>query len=238
MEYNLVTGKTNFILISLGVMAGLLVLIIIYYALTPSDLIKKQSTQNDVEVKNNNSKSSGLVGLPPSLLPQQRDAPLGFNKITGTPDSQVFNISQNTFTYDDAEGVCRAFGAELATYEQLVDSYKKGANWCNYGWSKGKLALYPTQYNTWLKMQDNDAERRNDCGLPGINGGHFDNPNLMFGVNCFGVKPSPRGAEKIKRSIVSDKEMRLARKVADIRKNLKNINILPFNESKWSSCKI
>ena len=40
-------------------------------------------------------------------------------------------------------------------------------------------------------MQENDPERQNDCGQVGINGGYFDDPNLRFGVNCYGVKRKP-----------------------------------------------
>ena len=30
---------------------------------------------------------------------------------------------------------------------------------------------------------------QHDCGRPGINGGYIANPNVRFGVNCFGYKP-------------------------------------------------
>ena len=84
-----------------------------------------------------------------------------------------------------------SFGSELATFEQVQESYNHGSNWCNYGWTKGQMALYPTQYSEWKKLQDNDSlndDQKNSCGRPGINGGYFDNPNLKFGVNCYGVK--------------------------------------------------
>jgi hypothetical protein len=29
------------------------------------------------------------------------------------------------------------------------------------------------------------------CGFPGINGGYFQNKNLLLGVNCYGKKPPP-----------------------------------------------
>ena len=58
---------------------------------------------------------------------------------------EVFNIKSNMFTYNEAELVCKAYGAELATLEQLVDAHQNGANWCNYGWTKEQLALYPIQ---------------------------------------------------------------------------------------------
>ena len=47
---------------------------------------------------------------------------------------QVFNISQNIFNYKDAESHVNHL-EQIALLEQLIDSYKNGANWCNYGWS-------------------------------------------------------------------------------------------------------
>ena len=48
--------------------------------------------------------------------------------------NEVFHISDNQFTYDDAPAVCAAYGAQLATLEQIIDSYNHGAEWCGYGW--------------------------------------------------------------------------------------------------------
>jgi hypothetical protein len=90
--------------------------------------------------------------------------------------------------YDDAAGVCNALDAKLATYDQVEDAYKNGAEWCNYGWTDGQMALFPTQKATWEKGDDN---YRQQCGRPGVNGGHVSNPYSMFGVNCYGVKPKP-----------------------------------------------
>ena len=53
-------------------------------------------------------------------------------------ESEVFNLSENKYTYDDAKLACKSFGAELATITQLNKAHKKGANWCNYGWSAHK----------------------------------------------------------------------------------------------------
>jgi len=58
---------------------------------------------------------------------------------------EVFNISKNSYTYYDAEPLCKALNAELATYEQVKKAYNQGADWCNYGWVKGQMAVYPTQ---------------------------------------------------------------------------------------------
>ena len=106
---------------------------------------------------------------------------------------EVFNISQNKYTYYDAEPLCRALGAEVATYEQVKDAFEKGADWCNYGWSKGQMAVYPTQESTWNKLQNGPEDQRNACGQIGVNGGYFDNPELQ--LTRFSVKPShPRSA--------------------------------------------
>lgn len=114
----------------------------------------------------------------------------GNRKDTSHSDSnQVFNVSNNLYTYDDAAAVCSVYGAKLATYDQVEEAYNKGGEWCNYGWSEGQLALFPTQKSTWSKLQDSKTAK-NNCGRPGVNGGYMENPDLLFGVNCYGKKPS------------------------------------------------
>ena len=46
-------------------------------------------------------------------------------------------------------------------------------------------------------LQDSgvDEDLKKSCGRPGLNGGYFDNPNLKFGVNCYGVKDSATDEE-------------------------------------------
>jgi hypothetical protein len=102
---------------------------------------------------------------------------------------EVFNISKNVYTYDDSRAVCSALGARLATYDEVEQSYNDGGEWCNYGWSENQMILYPTQKATWNKLQKIDGHK-NDCGRPGVNGGYIENPNVTFGVNCFGKKPA------------------------------------------------
>ena len=103
---------------------------------------------------------------------------------------EVFNIADNKYKYSDAEPLCKAFGAELATYDQVKEAWKKGADWCNYGWVKGQSAVYPTQQSTYDKLQAGPEDQRMACGTPGVNGGYFDNPELRFGVNCYGARPA------------------------------------------------
>lgn len=159
------------------------------------------------------------------------------NNIIG---DEVFNISNNIYTYDDAQAVCKVYGAKLATYDQLEDAYNKGAEWCNYGWSDGQMAYFPTQKSTWSKLQK-DEKRKNNCGRPGINGGYMGNPNLKFGVNCFGKKPQPTPSDlnrmkavetipKTPEDIALDKKLEYWKKNAD-----KLLQVNSYNKTNWSA---
>ena len=103
-------------------------------------------------------------------------------------DNEVFNVSNNVYSYEEAQKVCSAFDASLATYDQIEHSYKNGGEWCNYGWSDGQMAFFPTQKKTWETLQKSEGTKH-ACGRPGINGGFIDNPYVRFGANCYGKKP-------------------------------------------------
>jgi hypothetical protein len=104
-------------------------------------------------------------------------------------DNQVFNVSNNLYTYEEAQSVCKAFDASLATYDQIENAYNSGGEWCNYGWSEGQMAYFPTQKSTWSSLQKN-PKTQNACGRPGVNGGYIKNPYVRFGANCYGLKPT------------------------------------------------
>jgi len=167
---------------------------------------------------------SGNLSLP---MPVQQD--------------EVFNISNNLYTYDDAQAICSAYGAELATYEQLEEAYSKGAEWCNYGWSDGQMAFFPTQKATWEKLQKT-TNGKNNCGRPGINGGYMANPYIKFGVNCYGKKPSPTDADL--QRMAANKEINIPKTPADLlldakvkywKDNAGNLLVLnSFDRSHWS----
>ena len=108
---------------------------------------------------------------------------------------EVFNISNNLYSYQDAKAVCKAMGSRLATYDEIEDAYNNGAEWATYGWSEDQHAYFPTQKETWSKLQKVKGHEH-DLGRPGVNGGYFSNPNVRFGVNCYGVKPPMTDAEK------------------------------------------
>ena len=153
---------------------------------------------------------------------------------------QVFNISKNNYTYYDAEPLCKALGAELASYEQVKKAYADGADWCNYGWVKGQMAVYPTQTNTWEQLQQGPEDQRDACGKPGLNGGFFDNPDLRFGVNCYGVKPEQKDHDATAvaqgdAAPLSPGALEFEKKASQYRGEANTIGILPFNKTAWSA---
>lgn len=151
--------------------------------------------------------------------------------------NEVFNVSSNRYTYYDAQPLCKAFGAELATYEQVKESWAKGADWCNYGWVEGQMAVYPTSEETYKKLQDGPEEQRLACGRPGVNGGYFDNPEMRFGVNCYGKKPSKSAhdAEDISKGApVSPDALAFDKKVNEYKTEADTIGINPFNSHTWN----
>jgi hypothetical protein len=146
---------------------------------------------------------------------------------------EVFYVGNDRFIYEDAPAVCAAYDAELATQDQVEDAYAKGAEWCEYGWSAGGVALFPTQRETWEAMQQElDPKKRTACGRPGVNGGYFD-PNLKFGVNCYGEKPA---GEKIKFPLPPPGTDTTAfdAKVKTFKDQMKSFFMAPFSRTTWS----
>jgi len=146
---------------------------------------------------------------------------------------EVFHIGDNIFTYDQAEAMCKSQGAELATYDQIVDAYKSGAEWCSYGWSKDNMALYPTQKSTYDALQKVPEEHRSDCGSPGINGGVFEDKSLRFGVNCYGKRPyEPKNPPKAQDYLTRHKESQNTL-VNYFKDTSDKYSVLPYNRNKW-----
>jgi hypothetical protein len=163
-------------------------------------------------------------------------------KIQPTTGDEVFNISNNLYTYDDAKTVCKSFGARLATYDEIESTYNKGGEWCNYGWSDNQMALFPTQKATWTKLQQ-DERTKNNCGRPGVNGGYMANPHIRYGVNCYGKKPAAKQSDldlmnarklqafpKSKQDEMTDKKVQFWKEHSD-----KLLKLSAFNNDKWSA---
>jgi len=147
--------------------------------------------------------------------------------------SEVFHISDNNFTYDDAAAVCGAYDAKLATLEQIIDAYNHGAEWCGYGWSAGGMALYPTQKATWDALQQEvDQKKKTACGRPGVNGGYFD-PASKFGVNCYGFKP--QGDVKLPVPLPGTDKNAFNDAVNKFKSMIKSFSVNPYSRSTWSA---
>jgi hypothetical protein len=176
---------------------------------------------------------------PPQFVPEAQFFDQGAVEKVLPGKKEVFNIAQDKYTYTDAEPLCKAFGAELATYDQVKEAWNKGADWCNYGWVKGQSAVYPTQESTFNKLQAGPEDQRLSCGVPGVNGGYFDNPELRFGVNCYGTKPSENEADA--RAIMAQngdltpEALKYDKKVLDYKQQMGQIPVNPFKPGNWSS---
>lgn len=151
---------------------------------------------------------------------------------------QVFNIPGNDYIYSDAKALCKAYGAELATYEQVEEAYNKGGEWCSYGWTEGQMALFPTQQKTYDKLQTIEGHEH-DCGRPGVNGGYMANPMLKFGANCYGYKPKiTKDEEYLMANALpyprTNKDILLEKRVEYWKNKLGEILVSPFNKNTWS----
>ena len=153
-------------------------------------------------------------------------------------NDQVFHLPENKYTYDDAKAVCKAYGARLASYDELSKAYDKGADWCTYGWSSDQMALFPTQQSKWDNLQKLKGHEQ-DCGRPGINGGYIYDSSMAYGANCYGPKP---GITKSEADLMRQKpfyqknmsELKFDDKVNYWRTQLEQIEMAPFNHDNWS----
>ena len=181
---------------------------------------KKQQSNNQNANNNNNNNNS-------STMPK-----FGLLK-------QVYNIPGNHYDYENAKAVCSAYGSELATYNQIEDAYKEGAEWCNYGWSENQIALFPTQEKTYNHLQTIEGHEH-DCGRPGINGGYIADANVKLGVNCYGKKPriTKEEDELMKTSSqypVTPKDKLFDKRVEYWKGQINQILVSPFNPHSWGA---
>jgi len=151
---------------------------------------------------------------------------------------QVFNVPGNYYNYDDAKTLCKAYDARLATYDEVESAYNNGGEWCNYGWSDSQMALFPTQKSTYDNLQKIPGHEH-DCGRPGVNGGYIANPNVKFGVNCFGYKPKITTEEEEMMHNASpypktEKDIAMEKQVDYWKTKIDEILVSPFNYNSWN----
>lgn len=154
---------------------------------------------------------------------------------------EVFNISNNLYTYDDAQSICKAFDSRLATVEELHEAYDKGAEWCVSSWSADQQVLFPTQKSTVERLQKIKGSE-NSCGRMGVNGGKMEDTSMRLGVNCYGIKPDASDTDKTRMNNItsyiqpkSKEDMILDAKVNFWKNNKDKYTVLsPFNSEQWS----
>ena len=209
-----------------------------YSVLNYLDKSKDDSDSDDEDNKDHSISGTGGNTGPSS--PHDDSSPHDssfYDSSTHKHGEEVFNVSNNKYNYNDAKSICKAYNSRLATYTEVENSYNAGGEWCNYGWSENQLALFPTQQNTYDKLQKIKGHE-NDCGRPGINGGFLDE-SLKFGVNCYGVKPDMDEREKelmkLERIYPKTKsEVELEKQVDYWKEHLDEVSVSPFNHDKWN----
>ena len=219
-------------LILLVFFVGVIVLIGINYFFgveitsTLSSLFSKPKV--DIDILDSNKPSSNEDSKPTSnsffnskMFNRNGNTSLNQNTSLNSTETnrkpETYHIHGN-FDYSMARSVCKAYDATLATLDQIKDTYKKGGEWCDYGWSEDEMVLYPTQESSWKKYQEGNKQQ---CGIPGINGGYNAYLNQQLGVNCYGVKPA--GKMPIQMSPVEKKILP------------KQGTLSPFNYTQWNA---
>lgn len=235
------TGNNSMLFGAIGILLlGVAILLIFQYVLNYKifEQIKDFFAGTTSEVKDKIQSINPAISeiLP---MPEITGSDVGeiFNK--GGGKDQVFNVPGNYYGYEDAKAVCSAYGARLAKYGEVESAYKKGGEWCNYGWSDGQMALFPTQQKTYDVLQTKKGHE-NDCGRPGINGGYMANPALKFGVNCYGKKPAikPEEADLMKDTTpypITMEDINFQNKVDYWKDKVNDILVAPFNYKNWSA---
>jgi hypothetical protein len=149
---------------------------------------------------------------------------------------EVFHLPHNRYTYEQATEACQMFDSRLATYDEVEDSYRNGANWCSYGWSSDQLALFPIQKSMYNELKKIPGHER-DCGRVGVNGGYIENKNTKFGVNCYGKKPyaGEDDLAYMKKFSFDKAYPELEAMKKEKQKKMDKLLIAPFNKDKWSA---
>lgn len=214
-----ISGSPFLSLIVVAIILGILV-----YILNLIGVITITTKDNKLDIK--------FMETPPAPAPTKT---ILTNTTQGSvlQQKEVFHISGNKYTYSEAPAVCAAYEAELASYDQVLQAYSSGAEWCGYGWSQGGMALYPTQEATWQRLiQEADEAKRTSCGRPGVNGGYLD-PNTKIGVNCYGVKPGDKGTT-YPVPVAGVDTTAFNSMVQRFKSAVGSMTVMPFNRTGWS----
>lgn len=172
-----------------------------------------------------------ILSLDPTTTPCKPAPPVKeFKERVKKKEEEVFHIGDQIYTYPEAQEKCKAYGAKLATHQQLIDAYNNGAEWTSYGWSEGQRAFYPIQPCSFVELRRKGVM----IGPPGVNGGKFQE-QLRFGANCYGIKPTGHVSIPKDPLCKKDGETEICRNNPDACKVSDNDRIDPFiRDTQWS----
>lgn len=92
--------------------------------------------------------------------------------------------NDNMFTQDQAQSVCSALGADVASTAQVRAAQGAGAQWCSSGWvtDSNPYGIYP--------MQANGVPGCGSSGISEWGATAVAGQPPAIGVNCYGAKPA------------------------------------------------
>ncbi len=130
-----------------------------------------------------------LIGLIIFLILKMR---AGF-----TPEVYVVGLEERPREFarqSDAREIAHLFGAKLASYQQLIDGWRHGADWCLPGWSGDleKSSVFPHQGDGKCSLCRGKQCTHSDLVHP-LGG---EDPQKLAGVLLYGEKPS-HGTRKV-----------------------------------------
>lgn len=180
--------KENKSLLYVGL--GVLALVLVCWALKMLSERRRRPQLPHIGMPSHLPKLPRLPKLPqrqPPPPPSQPDQP------PSQPPAQlpeVFWVRSDNATPDMAASVCAPYGAQVATLDQLQDSFNAGSSWCTAALTTDSAT---TGYSYWPNDGTVPA-----CGNVGINYQTLDQGRGVLedsGVNCYGVKPSQDSAD-------------------------------------------
>lgn len=99
------------------------------------------------------------------------------------PRAEVFATSGYSQTPQQAQATCNAYGARVATTQEMYQAQRDGADWCSCSWVQEGVALYPITTSFYTGCGGFDIGVRN-CGSQSWVAGN------LFAVACWGMKPA------------------------------------------------
>jgi hypothetical protein len=101
---------------------------------------------------------------------------------------EVYLVGKGSLnTEGQGQAICAAYGASVATLDQVKDAYMNGLSNCSWGWiSEKNIIVLPNHEYPRPKGQEGHGW----CGGLGISTWHEGSPNHR-NVYCYGIKPPP-----------------------------------------------